>query len=144
MATNALPSRPHSSPIRVLVADDHDLFAETLVVLLAGDDRIEVVGRAADGAEAVRLAGMHRPDVVLMDVHMPGVDGIAATSALGTVSPAVRVVMLSSSSAVEDVERARDAGAAGYLTKDADAARIKAELMRAASVLCPLCGTRAA
>ena len=144
MATNSPPSRTRSSPIRVLVADDHDLFAETLVSLLAGDDRIEIVGRAVNGAEAIRLAGTHRPDVVLMDVHMPVVDGIEATLALRAESPAIRVVMLSSSSAVEDVERSRGAGAVGYLTKDADAARIRAELMRAASVLCPLSGLRAA
>jgi DNA-binding NarL/FixJ family response regulator len=143
VATNS-PSRPRSSPIRVLVADDHDLFAETLVALLAGDDRIEIVGRAVNGAEAVRLADTHRPDVVLMDVHMPVVDGVEATFTLRTASPAVRVVMLSSSSAVEDVERSRAAGAVGYLTKDADAATIKAEVMRAASVLCPLTGLRAA
>lgn len=144
MATNPTQSRRRSSQIRVLVADDHDLFAETLVALLAGDDRIEIVGRAADGAEAIRLAFVHLPDVVLMDVHMPLIDGIEATRALGAETPAVRVVMLSSSSAVEDVERSRGAGAVGYLTKDADAARIKAEVMRAASVLCPLTGIRAA
>lgn len=142
MATNPPPSR--SSPIRVLVADDHDLFADTLVALLAGDDRIEIVGRAVDGAEAIRLAAGHRPDVVLMDVHMPVVDGIEATVALRSEDPAVRVVMLSSSSAVEDVERSRGAGAVAYLTKDADATMIKAEVMRAAAVLCPLSGLRAA
>jgi DNA-binding NarL/FixJ family response regulator len=144
VATNPVPARFPSSRIRVLVADDHDLFAETLVALLAGDDRIEIVGRAADGAEAVRLACTHRPDVVLMDVHMPRMDGIDATLALRVESPAVRVVMLSSSSAVEDVRRSALAGAVGYLTKDADAARIKAEVMRAASVICPLTGIRAA
>lgn len=144
MTTNSPPSRPRSSPVRVLVADDHDLFAETLVALLGCDDRIEVVGRAADGAEAVRLAASADPEVVLMDVHMPGVDGVAATLALSVQRPDIRVVMLSSSSAVEDVERSRRAGAVGYVTKDADAARIKAEVMRAASVLCPLTGIRAA
>ena len=144
MATNPLPARLRSSPVRVLDADDHDLFAETLVALLGSDDRIEIVGRAADGAEAVRLACEHAPDVVLMDVHMPGMDGIDATLALRVQCPAVRVVMLSSSSAVEDMQRSGLAGAVGYLTKDADAAQIKAEVMRAASVLCPLTGIRAA
>ena len=144
MATNPQPARFRSSPVRVLVADDHDLFAETLVALLGGDDRIEIVGRAADGAEAVRLACEHAPDVVLMDVHMPGTDGIDATLALRVERPAVRVVMLSSSSSFEDVQRSGLAGAVGYLTKDADAAQIKAEVMRAARVLCPLTGIRAA
>lgn len=144
MATTSPPARFRSSPVRVLVADDHDLFAETLVALLGSDDRIEIVGRAADGAEAVRLAYMLLPDVVLMDVHMPGMDGVEATRAIGAQCPSVRVVMLSSSSAVEDVQRSGLAGAVGYLTKDAEAARIKAEVMRAASVLCPLTGIRAA
>lgn len=144
MVINSPVDRLRSSPVRVLVADDHDLFAETLVALLAGDDRIEVVGRAADGGEAVLLAQLHVPDVVLMDVHMPFVDGIEATVALNADVPAVRVVMLSSSPAVEDAERSRSAGAVGYLTKDAGVAQIKAEVMRAASVLCPLTGIRAA
>jgi DNA-binding NarL/FixJ family response regulator len=144
VATNPQHNRLRSSPVRVLVADDHDLFAETLAALLGGDDRIEVVGRAADGAEAVRLACERAPDVVLMDVHMPGMDGIDATLALRVQHPSVRVVMLSSSSAVEDVQRSGLAGAVAYLAKDADAAQIKAEVMRAASVLCPLTGIRAA
>lgn len=144
MATNSPSARLSSSPVRVVVADDHDLFAESLVAFLGDDERIEIVARAADGAAAVRLACAHRPDVVLMDVHMPVMDGIDATRVLGSERPDVRVVMLSSSSAVEDVERSLRAGAVGYLTKDADAARIKAEVMRAASVLCPLTGIRAA
>lgn len=145
MNRSSSPSpRLASLPVSVLVADDHDLFAETLVALLGDDDRIEIVGRACDGAEAVRLASAHGPDVVLMDVHMPILDGIEATRIVRAERPAVRVVMLSSSSAVEDVERSVRAGAVGYLTKDADAARIKAEVMRAASVFCPLTGVRAA
>lgn len=118
---------------RVLLADDHPLFAEMLQLLLEADDRIEVVARAADGAEALELAHRFRPDVVLMDVRMPRLDGIGALRALRLLQPGVRVVMLSSSAAVVDVERARDAGAFAYLTKDADAATIRAEVVRAAS-----------
>jgi DNA-binding NarL/FixJ family response regulator len=133
-----------ASRARVLLADDHALFAEALQLLLEADDRIEVVARAADGAEALELANRFRPDVVLMDVRMPRLDGIAALEALQLLQPGVRVVMLSSSAAVEDVERARDAGALAYLTKDADAATIRAEVVRAASAHLPLTARRAA
>ncbi len=119
--------------VRVLIADDHRLYSDTLQLLLGTDDRIDVVGRAADGVEAVELALRFRPDVVLMDVQMPQLDGIGAALALRPLLPGVRVVMLSSSAAVEDVERARDAGACAYLTKDADGGEIRAEVVRAAA-----------
>ncbi|MGB2952286.1 MAG: response regulator transcription factor [Gaiellaceae bacterium] len=104
--------------LRVLVADDHDLFAETLSLVLAAHG-VEVVGRAADGEEAVRLARSEQPDVVLMDVHMPHVDGIAATSRIAAELPDVRVLMVSSSNAGEDIVAAQAAGAVGYVLKDA-------------------------
>ena len=132
-----------ASRARVLLADDHPLFAEALQLLLEAD-RIEVVARAADGAEALELAHRFRPDVVLMDVRMPRLDGIAALEALQLLQPGVRVVMLSSSAAVEDVERARDAGAFAYLTKDADAATIRAEVVRVATAHLPLTARREA
>ena len=118
-----IPDPDRAKPVRVLLADDHELYTETLELLLALDDRVEVVGRAASGAQAIALAVGLQPDVVLMDVHMPCVDGIRATRAVKALLPGIRVVMLSSSAAVEDVERARDAGASGYLTKDAPARR---------------------
>ena len=125
---------PHrTKPVRVLLADDHELYAETLELLLALDDRIEVVGRAASGAQAIALAVGLRPDVVLMDVHMPCVDGIRATRTVKALLPGIRVVMLSSSAAAEDVERARDAGASGYLTKDAAGPAIAGEVVRVLS-----------
>ena len=117
--------------VRVLIADDHQLYSDTLRSLLASDDRIDVVGQAADGVEAVELALRLRPDVVVMDVQMPRLDGIEAVLALLPLLPGVRVVMLSSSAAVEDVERARDAGACAYLTKDADGGTIREEVARA-------------
>ena len=128
-----LRDRRRTKPVRVLLADDHELYAETLELLLALDDRIEVVGRAASGAQAIALAVGLRPDVVLMDVHMPCVDGIRATRTVKALLPGVRVVMLSSSAAVEDVERARDAGASGYLTKDAAGPAIAEEVVRVLS-----------
>ena len=116
--------------VRVLLADDHALYAETLELLLELDDRIEVVGRAASGAEAIALAVDLRPDAILMDVHMPCLDGVTATRTVKALLPGVQVVMLSSSPAVEDVERSHDAGACGYLTKDAAGPAIIAELAR--------------
>ena len=117
-------------PIRVLLADDHRLYAETLTLLLSTDERIEVVGHAEDGRQAVEQALRLRPDVVLMDVHMPQVDGIAASRSLRSELPDARVVMLSSSAATEDLERACAAGASAYLTKDADGDAIACEVVR--------------
>lgn len=139
-----MDDRRRASRVRVLIADDHRLYSHTLQLLLATDDRIDVVGRAADGVEAVELALRFRPDVVLMDVQMPRLDGIAALLALRPLLPGVRVVMLSSSAAVEDVERARDAGACAYLTKDADGGTIRDEVARAVSAHLPLTVSSAA
>ena len=83
---NSQDSR-RTRPVRVLLADDHELYAETLELLLALDDRIEVVGRAGSGAQAIALAVGLRPDVVLMDVHMPCVDGIRATRTVKALLP---------------------------------------------------------
>jgi DNA-binding NarL/FixJ family response regulator len=114
--------------IRVLIADDHRLFAEALEAILAADRRIEVVAHAGDGREAVDLAAELEPDVVLMDISMPVMDGIEAAAELranGVNDP--RILMLTGSNSRDDVDRARKAGAAGYVTKD----RIAAELIDA-------------
>jgi DNA-binding NarL/FixJ family response regulator len=116
-----------SPPIRVLIADDHRLFAEALQAILALDARIAVVGYAGNGAEAVRLAAELEPDVVLMDVDMPSVDGLEAARAIRADPGDARVLMLTGSSSREDVEAARRSGAAGYVTKD----RVPAELIAA-------------
>ena len=113
--------------VRVLIADDHRLFAEALEAILSGDERIELVGLAGDGEEAVRLAGERRPDVILMDISMPLMDGIAAAKAIKAVDEEVSILMLTGSNSRTDVDRARKAGAAGYVTKD----RIAAELVEA-------------
>jgi DNA-binding NarL/FixJ family response regulator len=105
------------SPVRVLIADDEPLFAEALEVLLEGDGRIEVVGRAVDGNEAVALAEELGPDLVLMDLSMPGLDGFDATEQIAEAGHA-RVLVLTGSEDPADVARARRAGAAGYITKD--------------------------
>jgi LuxR family maltose regulon positive regulatory protein len=113
--------------IRVLIADDHRLFAEALEAILAGDDRIKVVGHAGDGREAVRLAGDLKPDVVLMDISMPVLDGIEAARQISKADGGACILMLTGSNSRADVDRARKAGAAGYVTKD----RIAAELIDA-------------
>jgi DNA-binding NarL/FixJ family response regulator len=114
-------------PLRVLIADDHRLFAEALQAILATDDRIEVVGQASDGSEAVELARTLRPDVVLMDVSMPVLDGFEATREIRAESEKVRVLMLTGSNSRADVDRSREVGASGYVTKD----RIASELVAA-------------
>ena len=103
--------------MRVLIADDEPLFAEALELLLDADERIEVVGRATDGSQAVELAEALEPDVVLMDLSMPGVDGFAATEQIARRSR-VHVLVLTGSDDPADVAKARRAGAAGYITKD--------------------------
>jgi DNA-binding NarL/FixJ family response regulator len=113
--------------IRVLIADDHRLFAEALEAILGGDQRIAVVGHAGDGSEAVRLAKELSPDVVLMDISMPVMDGIEAARASGAAAGHARILMLTGSNSRSDVDRSRQAGAAGYVTKD----RIAAELIDA-------------
>ena len=107
----------NESPVRVLIADDHLLFAESLGLTLDIDDRLEHVGTARNGKEAVQLAKELSPDVVLMDLDMPVMNGIEATRELRRSRPDCQVVVLTASLAVEDAHRARSAGAAAYLTK---------------------------
>jgi len=107
--------------VRVLVVDDHALFAEALMLTLAIDDRIEVVGCASNGAEAVSFAEALRPDVVLMDVHMPSMDGIEATRRVRRISPRSQVVMVTGARSSEVAAHALAAGASRYLTKDTPA-----------------------
>jgi DNA-binding NarL/FixJ family response regulator len=112
-------------PLRVLIADDHRLFAEALEAILAADERIEVVGQASDGSEAVELARRLGPDLVLMDVSMPVLDGFEATREIRAERQDTRVLMLTGSNSRDDVDRSREAGASGYVTKD----RIASELV---------------
>jgi DNA-binding NarL/FixJ family response regulator len=123
-----VPPRPgKTKPLRVLIADDHRLFAEALEAILATDERIEVVGQAGDGGEAVELARRLGPDVVLMDVSMPVLDGFEATREIRAASGDTQVLMLTGSNSRADVDRSREAGASGYVTKD----RIASELVAA-------------
>ena len=106
--------------IRVLLAEDHALVRDGLERLLNANDDITVVGAAADGAEAVRLAGELDPDVVLMDLQMPDTNGIEATKRIVAVRPETNVVILTSFSDRDAILAALDAGAIGYLLKDAE------------------------
>ena len=113
--------------VRVVIADDQRLFAEALEAILQTDGRIDVVGRALDGQTAVDLTVEHTPDVVLMDIAMPVMDGIEATGAIRGELPDTSVIVLTGSEAPQDVSRARAAGAAAYVTKD----QIAGDLVRA-------------
>jgi DNA-binding NarL/FixJ family response regulator len=104
--------------IKVLIADDHRLFAEALAAILATDDRFEVVGQAHDGEKAVALAAAEHPDVVLMDISMPRLDGVEAARRIKKKRGSAAVLMLTGSSSSADIARAREAGAEGYVTKD--------------------------
>jgi two-component system NarL family response regulator len=105
-------------PIRVLIADDHRLMREGTAALLAGDERIEVVGLAADGREAIELSGRRRPDVALLDLNMPEVRGIEACAAIRQGSPDTEVLILTVSEQEPDLYASLRVGAAGYLLKD--------------------------
>ena len=105
--------------IRVLVADDHPIVRGGIVALLSAAGDIEVVAEAADGLEAVRLAAEHRPDVVLMDLRMPGLDGDEATARILAANPAARVVILTTYESDASILTAIEAGASGYLLKAA-------------------------
>jgi DNA-binding NarL/FixJ family response regulator len=119
---------PGPGPIRILIADDQRVVRDGLSLLVALIDDVQVVGTACDGAEAVRLAEDHHPDVVLMDLRMPGTDGIAATADLSQRLPAVRVLVLTTYADEDAIVPALQAGARGYLTKDASAEQIEAAI----------------
>ena len=109
--------------IRILLADDQTLVRAGFRSILDGEDGIEVIGEAADGAEAVRLARQLRPDVVLMDIRMPGLDGLAATREIAAATD-VRVIILTTFDLDDYVYGALRAGASGFLVKDTEPAEL--------------------
>jgi DNA-binding NarL/FixJ family response regulator len=111
--------------LTLLIADDNDLFVKALEGLLEGDSSIRVVARAANGEAAAQLAAELGPDVVLMDLSMPNIDGFEATARILKKSPETAVIVLTGSDDPADQVRARSAGAVGYVTKD----RILVELV---------------
>jgi DNA-binding NarL/FixJ family response regulator len=131
--------------IRVLIADDHPVVRDGLRGMLAGEAGFEVVGEATSGAEAVALTERKRPDVVLMDLQMPGVDGATATAEIAARFPGTRVLVLTTYDTDADILRAVEAGATGYLLKDAPKERLFPAIRSAArgeTVLAPAVATR--
>ncbi|TNF59908.1 MAG: response regulator [Burkholderiales bacterium] len=106
-----------TAPVQLLLVDDHTLFRRGLKALLQQDPRLLVVAEAGDAGEALRLVGQHRPQVVLLDNHLPGVRGVEAIGSIKQASPGVRVLMLTVSENAEDLAAALQAGADGYLLK---------------------------
>jgi two-component system, NarL family, response regulator LiaR len=120
----------HNHKIRVLIADDHEILRMGLAIFLEGFEDILLVGEAANGQEAVELCEKLIPDVVLMDISMPLMDGIAATRMIVGQNPQIAVVMLTSSFNGNNEEEALQAGARGYITKTANTIKI-ADTIRA-------------
>jgi DNA-binding NarL/FixJ family response regulator len=123
----------NEQPIRVILADDQRLVRESLGTLLDLLDGIDLVASAADGQEALELVELHRPDVVLMDLRMPHLDGIEATRQLHERHPDARVIALTTYADDQSVLGALRAGARGYLTKDASSAQIRDAILAVAA-----------
>jgi two-component system response regulator DesR len=123
---------------RVVIADDDETFAGSLADLLEADGRVEVIGIASNGEEAIQLALWHDPDIVLMDAAMPGIDGIEATRLVRESRPRLCILMVSGAESKELRDRAREAGAAGLVHK----ARIPEELVDRILELDPVKGSR--
>jgi DNA-binding NarL/FixJ family response regulator len=114
-----------AAPIRLLIVDDEPLFVEMVEAMLGAEQGFEIVGRATDGEQGVRLAAELEPDVILMDISMPVMNGIDATREIRENDPAASILILTGGSNVTEIDDARTAGAGAYLTKD----RIASELV---------------
>ena len=127
------PARaPGAEPVRVLIADDEPMFVESVEQLLRGDARVHVIGTASNGQDAVDLACALAPDVTLIDIAMPVLDGIEAARQIRLDRPDACVLILTGSSVATDVERARRAGIAGFLTKDRIGTQLVGAILEAA------------
>jgi len=136
---------PPAPTIRVVLADDHPVVREGLAGIIEAEPDLEVVGQVGDGREAVLLASALQPDVLLMDLRMPVLDGATATAEIARVAPTVRVLVLTTYDTDADILRAVEAGATGYLLKDA-APAVLADAIRGAArgetVLAPYVAAR--
>jgi len=131
--------------IRILIADDHPVVREGLSGMLAGQPDFEVIGLAADGDSAVKLHGSLAPDVTLMDLRMPGLDGVGAIKAILAQQPSSRIIVLTTYDSDADILRAIEAGATGYLLKDTPREELFRAIRAAArgdSVLAPAVAAR--
>lgn len=122
-----------ASPIRVLLVEDNQVFREALELLLGLRDDIDVVASVADGNDAVPASLAHRPDVVVMDYRLPGIDGVEATKAVRAACPGTAVVVLTASANVREMDALQEAGAVACLTKDQDLDEIVAAILGAAA-----------
>lgn len=120
-------------PVTVLIVDDHDLFAESVQAFLSTEGGIVVVGRASNGEEATRLAAETRPNVVLMDISMPVMDGFEATERIRREVPSTCVLFLTGSNSPADIAKARASGGSGYVTKETIASDLVEAIRGAAS-----------
>lgn len=126
------PKTGAAAPVRVAVIDDHTLFRRGLISLLAREPGFTVVAEAADGFEGIRAVAAARPDVVLLDLNMPGISGLEAIAAIRKEAPETRVVMLTVSEDTEDLLQALRDGASGYLLKNIDSDFLIDAVQRAA------------
>jgi DNA-binding NarL/FixJ family response regulator len=125
---------PHGRAVRVLIADDHRLFAESLMAVLSEDERVDVVGIAKDGQEAVELAAELQPDVILMDLKMPVIDGFEATRQIRAAGLDTQVLILTGTDEAFGAEDVAAAGASGYLRKEQSVAELKDVFLGVASL----------
>src|SRR5512132_268041 len=130
-----MPSAPpHARAVRILIADDHRLFAESLMAVLSEDDRIDVIGIAEDGQQAVDLATELRPDVILMDLKMPVLDGFEATRRIKAAGLDIQIFILTGTDQAIGSEDAVAAGASGFLRKEQSVAELKDVFLEVASL----------
>jgi DNA-binding NarL/FixJ family response regulator len=127
-------SPPHARAIRILIADDHRLFAESLLAVLSEDERLDVVGIAEDGQQVIDLATELQPDVILMDLKMPVLDGFEATRRIRAAGLDIQIFILTGTDAAIGSEDAAAAGASGYLRKEQSVAELKDVFLEVASL----------
>jgi DNA-binding NarL/FixJ family response regulator len=137
-----MPSAPpNARAVRILIADDHRLFAESLMAVLSEDERVDVIGIAEDGQQAVDLAMELRPDVILMDLKMPVLDGFEATRRIKAARLDTQIFILTGTDQAIGSEHAVAAGASGYLRKEQSVAELKDVFLEVASLAAVLGGS---
>jgi DNA-binding NarL/FixJ family response regulator len=129
-----MPSLPPSRAVRLLLADDHRLFAESLMAVLSADERVEVVGIAENGLEAVELAAELEPDVILMDLRMPVMDGLEATRKIRETGLPVQILLLTGTETPVGAEDAAAAGANAFLRKERGVEELRRVFVEVASL----------
>jgi DNA-binding NarL/FixJ family response regulator len=133
-----MSSSPRDGRVRILIADDHRLFGESLMMLLGEDERVDVVGLAGDGKEAAELAMELEPDVILMDLRMPVMDGLEATRRIRAAGSSARILILTGTDAEIGLEDAARAGASGYLRKEDSVEELRRVVFEVASLAAAL------